>query len=94
MSQELINLISTGGAGVAVTVVTFVFLRFLQAERRQLVSDRREERQQFLQRLDTIAERLELLAQSVKDCRRCPHAGAAREIVSDPKTSKEPGEQQ
>ncbi|NQT21694.1 MAG: hypothetical protein HQ592_18455 [Planctomycetes bacterium] len=94
MSQELINLISTGGAGVAVTVVTFVFLRFLRAERNQLMSDRREERRQFLQRLDAIAERLELLAQSVNDCRRCPRAGAVRESVSDLNTSKEPGEQQ
>jgi hypothetical protein len=67
MSQELMSLISTGGAGVAVTVVTLVFLRFLRVERKELMSDRQEERRQFLQRLDDISHRLELLAENVKD---------------------------
>jgi len=70
MSQELVNLISTGGAGVAVTVVTLVFLRFLREERKELMSDRREERRQFLMRLDDISHRLEMLAESIKDAFR------------------------
>ena len=63
MSPEFMNLLSTGGAGIAVTVVTFIFLRFLRDERNQLMTDRREERKEFLQRLDDISVRLEQLAE-------------------------------
>jgi len=70
MSQELVNLISTGGAGVAVTVVTLVFLRFLLEERKELMSDRREERRQFLMRLDDISHRLEMLTDSITNAFR------------------------
>ena len=67
MSQEIVNLISTGGAGVAVTVVTVIFLRFLREERKELMSDRQEERQQFLLRLDDISRRLEMMTEHMRE---------------------------
>ena len=66
MSSELIQAISTGGAGVAVIVVTLIFLRFINNEREQLMKDRRDERSDFLQRLGEVAEQLELLTVAVK----------------------------
>ena len=55
MSPELIQLLSSGGAGVAVVVVTVVFLKYLRAERVQLMADRREERHEFLEKLEQIS---------------------------------------
>jgi hypothetical protein len=55
MSPEFVQLLSSGGAGVAVIVVTLVFLRYLNAERQQLMADRREERREFLQRLEQVS---------------------------------------
>jgi len=63
----MLNLLSTGGAGIAVTVVTAIFLRFLKDERNELMADRREERKEFLQRLDDISVRLEQLAERLGD---------------------------
>ena len=74
MSPEFMNLLSTGGAGIAVTVVTFIFLRFLRDERNQLMADRREERQEFLQRLDDISVRLEQLAEKLGETVSRPNA--------------------
>ncbi len=56
MNPELIQLISSGGAGAATIVVTVVFLRFLRAERRQLMTDRIQERREFLERLEEISQ--------------------------------------
>ena len=72
MSPEFMNLLSTGGAGIAVTVVTFIFLRFLRDERNQLMTDRREERKEFLQRLDDISVRLEQLAERLGEAASRP----------------------
>jgi hypothetical protein len=51
----MIQLLSSGGAGAAVIVVTVVFLRYLKGEREELMADRREERQEFLQKLEQIS---------------------------------------
>ena len=77
MSPEFMNLLSTGGAGIAVTVVTFIFLRFLRDERNQLMADRREERKEFLRRLDDISVRLEQLAERLGEAAGRP--GTAHE---------------
>jgi len=74
MSDQLLNLLSTGGAGIAVTVVTVIFLRFLREERNQLMADRRDERKEFLQRLDDISLRLVQLAERL-DGAPCRTAG-------------------
>ncbi len=55
MSPELIQLLSSGGAGAAVIVVTVVFLRYLKGEREQLMADRREERREFLDKLEKVS---------------------------------------
>ena len=65
MSAELLNVISTGGAGIAVIVITIIFLRFIRDERNQLMADRREERREFLARLEDITKQLELLTSCV-----------------------------
>jgi len=65
MSSELLNIISTGGAGVAVTVVTVIFLRFLREERKELMSDRRVERREFLRALSELSVRLETLTERI-----------------------------
>ncbi len=66
MSPELIQVVSAGGAGVAVIVVTLIFLRFIHHEREQLMADRREERRDFLQRLTEVATQLELLTLAIR----------------------------
>jgi len=74
MSPELINAISTGGAGVAVIVMTVIFLRFIREERDQLMSDHREERRDYLARLEEIAQQLGSLASIIEknaDCQQC-----------------------
>ena len=76
MSDQLLNLLSTGGAGIAVTVVTVIFLRFLREERNQLMADRRDERKEFLQRLDDISSTLVQLAERL-DSAPCRAAGNA-----------------
>ena len=58
MSQELIQLLSSGGAGAAVIVVTVVFLKYLKSEREQLMADRRNERREFLEKLEAISRSL------------------------------------
>jgi hypothetical protein len=55
MSPEMIQLLSSGGAGAAVVVVTVIFLKFLRGERDLLMADRREERLEFLQKLEQIS---------------------------------------
>ena len=55
MSPEFVQLLSSGGAGAAVIVVTVVFLRSLNVERQRLMADRREERREFLQKLEQIS---------------------------------------
>ena len=55
MSTELIQLLSSGGAGASVIVVTIIFLKYLKGERRQLMADRREERHEFLEKLEQIS---------------------------------------
>lgn len=58
MSPETIQLVSSGGAGVAVIAVTLVFLRYLRGEREQLMEDRREERSEFLSKLEQTSDSL------------------------------------
>ena len=65
MSVELLNAISTGGAGVAVIVVTVIFLRFLRTERQALMTDRREERREFLDRLEDTSTAVERVSTNV-----------------------------
>ena len=77
MSPELIQLLSSGGAGVAVVVVTVFFLRFLREERGHLMADRREERREFLARLEQIAQTVETLNATLSD-RPCLMQGDLR----------------
>ena len=65
MSVEIMNAISSGGAGVAVIVVTIIFLRFLRNEREVRVADRREERREFLQQLEQASGAVERVSRNV-----------------------------
>jgi hypothetical protein len=55
MSWDVIQMLSSGGAGAAVIVLTIVFLRFLKEERQWLMQDRREERREFLEKLECVS---------------------------------------
>ena len=65
MSVELLNAISSGGAGVAVIVVTVIFLKFLRSEREVRAVDRREERQEFLRKLEQASGAVERVSRNV-----------------------------
>ena len=65
MSPELVQLFSSGGAGIAVVVVTLVFLKYLKVERKELMADRREERREFLDRLEQTSKSIEGLTRAL-----------------------------
>ena len=73
MSPELINAVSTGGAGFAVLVMTVIFLRFIREERDQMMADHREDRRDYLARLEEVARQLGALAGIIERNAECLH---------------------
>jgi len=67
MSWEMVQLLSSGGAGAAVIVVTVIFLKYLKEERAGLMEDRRKERREFLDRLEGVANAIRELNSALGD---------------------------